>query len=80
MATTEMSVVGIDSDLLGEGLKRVPSPYATDHPRADLLRFKWLQVRWPSKVKPTSKALVDDCVAELSKAGDLHRRLVAAFG
>lgn len=67
------------ADVVGEGLKKVPAPYPADHPRADLLRFKWLQVRWSSKVKAGAPDLVGLCAAELSKAGDLHRRLVGGF-
>lgn len=37
-------------DVEGQELKRVPSPYAQDHPRADLLRHKRLIYwkRWPA--------------------------------
>lgn len=67
------------ADVVGEGLKKVPTPYQADHPRGDLLRFKWLQVRWTSKVKASSADLVGACADQLSKAGDLHRRLVGGF-
>lgn len=69
-----------EPDVVGADLKRVPKPYPPDHPRADLLRHKWLQVRWLAYVDPTADDLVDRCVEDLAMAGDLHRRLVAAFG
>ena len=60
-------------------LKRVPAPYDQDHPHGDLLRRKWLQVRWrrelPSSVG--SSAFVDFCAAELERAVPVHEWLVA---
>lgn len=70
---------GTGADVVGEGLKRVPAGYPDDHPRADLLRFKWLQVRWTAKVEATSADFVDGCAEELGRAGDLHRRLAGSF-
>jgi uncharacterized protein (DUF2461 family) len=67
------------ADVVGADLKRVPAPYPADHPRADLLRHKWLQVRWLADVDPTSETFVEACADELAKAGDLHRRLVGSF-
>lgn len=67
------------AEVVGAGLKRVPAPYDADHPRADLLRHKWLQVRWVADLDMTGDDAVDACAAELTKAGDLHRRLVGAF-
>lgn len=37
------------ADVVGEVLKRVPAPHAADHPRANLLRHKMIQVRWQEK-------------------------------
>ncbi len=66
------------ADLVGEGLKKVPKPFASDHPRGDLLRHKGLQIRWirpvPSDI--TSEAFVAWCATELQKAGPVHRWLV----
>ncbi len=76
----ETLVAATGAEVVGEGYKRVPKPYPVDHPRADLLRHKWLQVRWLTDDPPTIADLADRCAAELQRAGDLHRRLVAAFG
>lgn len=68
------------ADVVGQSLKRVPKPYDPDHPRADLLRHKWLQVRWPEPVpavigKPT---FVNWCVERLEQCLPVHRVLVDA--
>ncbi|MEX1280532.1 MAG: DUF2461 family protein [Acidimicrobiia bacterium] len=76
----ETLVTATGAEVVGEGYKRVPKPHPVDHPRADLLRHKWLQVRWPTDDPPTIADLADRCADELQRAGDLHRRLVAAFG
>ena len=58
------------SDVEGQELKRVPSPYAQDHPRADLLRHKRLIYwkRWP--VGPwIATAKVKDRVAQAWRDG-----------
>lgn len=78
-SAVESLAAATGADVVGADLKRVPAPYPADHPRADLLRHKWLQVRWLADVDPTSGTFVDDCAAQLAAAGDLHRRLVGAF-
>ena len=65
-------------DIDGQGLKRVPSPYSEDHPRAELLKYKALQVRWP---EPTPAIIhkpgfVDWCVKRLIVVSPVHRWLV----
>jgi hypothetical protein len=66
------------AEVVGEGLKKVPKPYDADHPRADLLRHKGLQIRWVPKTKApiTSVKLVDWCGKELAKTADVHSWLV----
>ena len=67
------------ADVAGMDYKRVPKPYAADHPRADLLRCKWLQVRWAQSFPDD----VDDahfaswCAKQLLRCADVHRWLVA---
>ena len=67
------------AEVVGADYKRVPKPYPADHPREDLLRHKWLQIRWaqPLPDEATSAAFADWCGDRLSLAGDLHRWLVA---
>ncbi len=66
------------ADVAGADYKRVPKPYAADHPRADLLRHKWLQVRWgapfPGDVEPADFA--EWCARHLLRCADIHRWLV----
>ncbi|MGI9603656.1 MAG: DUF2461 domain-containing protein, partial [Acidimicrobiales bacterium] len=54
VTTKQAEVVGLE-------LKRVPKPYPADHPRGDLLRHKWLQIRWlePMPDSVGSPAFVD---------------------
>ncbi|MEM9564322.1 MAG: DUF2461 family protein, partial [Actinomycetota bacterium] len=55
---------GRDLDIDGQGYKRVPKPYADDHPRADLLRHKMgLQARWLEPIPESlgGPELVDHC-------------------
>jgi uncharacterized protein (TIGR02453 family) len=65
-------------DIAGQELKRVPKPYAGDHPRADLLRHKGFQARWPETTPPEvhSGAFVDWCATRLSACAAIHRWLV----
>ncbi len=66
------------ADVVGEGYKRVPKPYAADHPRADLLRHKGLQIRWVVNVprQITTARFVPWCADQLDKAADVHHWLV----
>lgn len=70
---------GRSLDVAGEGLKRVPSPYDADHPRADLLRHKAFQARWsePTPKKITSRSFVDWCALRLTRCTHVHRWLAA---
>lgn len=70
------------ADIAGEGLKRVPPPYSADHPRADLLRHKMLQVRWSEKAPASiaKPAFVGWCRKRLEACLPVHRALVEAFG
>jgi len=72
---------GRDVDLAGEGYKRVPKPYAEDHPRADLLRHKGIQARWPepTPANVTDAEFVDFCVERLEACAEIHRWFVTYF-
>lgn len=76
-AAVEALQVEQGADLVADGLKRVPKPYPTDHPRELLLRAKGFQVRWV-KATPTeisSAAFVDVCVTELERLSAVHHWL-----
>ncbi len=72
---------GTGADVAGADYKRVPKPYAPDHPRADLLRHKWLQVRWlepfPADADVGEAEFAPWCVRQLLRCADVHRWLVA---
>jgi uncharacterized protein (TIGR02453 family) len=67
-----------DVDVAGAALKRVPAPYGADHPRAELLKHKLIQIRWPEPVPNTvgSARFAPWCDARLARVADLHRWLV----
>ncbi len=67
------------ADIVGEALKRTPSPYDDDHPRAALLRHKMLQVRWILDGVPHEVDLIDHCTTELARSRRLHDELVRLF-
>ncbi len=71
-----------DADIVGQDLKRVPAPYPAEHPRADLLRHKWLQARWPRPLPKSvgGEEFVRYCAGELANAAGLHRWLVEHVG
>lgn len=73
-------VDGADATVVGQELKRVPAPYPADHPQADLLRHKWLQVRWstPHPASIHDAGFAGFCADELGRARDVHRWLVEA--
>lgn len=77
-AAVDHVVKATGADVVGEGLKRVPKPYPADHPRADLLRHKGLQVRWIPDDHPdlTEPSIVDWCADQLTIGADVHRWLV----
>jgi len=63
-----------DIDVAGQALKKVPAPWPEDHPRADLLRHKAFQVRWPES---TPKSVTGDefagfCADRLALLADVH--------
>lgn len=64
--------------VVGAEYKRVPKPYPADHPRADLLRHKWLQVRWgvPFPDEISGPDFPAWCVDRLAAAADVHHWLV----
>ena len=78
-AAIERLVDDTAAEVAGADYKRVPRPYPADHPRADLLRHKWLQVRWmvgfPEDLGEGDFA--PWCVRQLLRCADLHRWLVA---
>ena len=65
--------------MAGEGYKLVPKPYPQDHPRADLLRHKALQVRWsePAPKSITKASFVDHCMKRLEACAPIHHWLVS---
>jgi len=71
-------VDAVGAELPEPELKRVPAPYEPDHPHGDLLRRKWLQVRWRMElpVSVASSDFVQFCVDELSRATPVHEWLV----
>lgn len=70
------------ADVAGEALKKVPKPYAQDHPRGDLLRHKGFQVRWMKKTPKviTTAKFADWCATELERTTSIHKWLVAHLG
>ena len=66
------------AEVAGADYKRVPKPYPVDHPRADLLRHKWLQVRWsqPFPGEAAGVELAPLCAEQLLRCADVHRWLV----
>lgn len=69
---------GRDLDVAGAALKRVPAPYDADHPRAELLKHKGFQARWPepTPAKVSKAGFVDFCADRLALCTDIHRWLV----
>ena len=65
-------------DVAGQALKKVPRPYASDHPRADLLKHKVFQARWPEPTPKQvhSEAFVAWCLKRLVACAPVHRWLV----
>lgn len=70
------------ADVVGESLKRVPKPYAEDHPRGDLLKHKGFQVRWMKKTPKsiTTAAFAEWCASELERTISIHKWLVEHLG
>lgn len=64
------------ADVAGIEYKRVPRPYPAQHPRADLLRCKWLQVRWMEPFPEDGSDFAPWCARHLLRCADVHRWLV----
>ncbi len=71
-----------DYDILAEQYQRVPQGYETDHPRADLLRYKGLAAlyRGVDEALLTSPALVDEVIRHCQVMAPLFRWLVDVHG
>jgi len=67
-----------DLDVVGQVLVKVPKPWPQGHPRADLLRHKMFQVRWPEATPKdvTTEQFADWCTARLAQLADIHHWLV----
>ena len=65
-------------EVVGETLKRVPAPYPADHPRADLLKFKYFQIRYLVPATPAihSAEFVPWCADQFEPLFAIHRWLV----
>ncbi|MCY3647880.1 MAG: DUF2461 domain-containing protein [Chloroflexi bacterium] len=64
------------AEVAGIEYKRVPKPYPAEHPRADLLRCKWLQVRWMEPFPEDDSDLAPWCARHLLRCAAVHRWLV----
>jgi uncharacterized protein (TIGR02453 family) len=65
------------AEVAGQALKRVPSPYPQDHPRAELLRHKMIQVRWQEPLPAVigKPDFVKWCAKHLQRCAPIHRWL-----
>ncbi|HEX4661124.1 MAG TPA: DUF2461 family protein [Streptosporangiaceae bacterium] len=71
------------ADIAGADLKRVPAPFTTDHPGADLLRHgAMFQLRWaePLPAEVSAPAFIQVSAARLARLAGLHRWLVTEAG
>ncbi|MEZ5079218.1 MAG: DUF2461 family protein [Thermoleophilia bacterium] len=66
------------AEVASESVKRVPAPFAADHPRADLLRRTGFQVRFaaPHPASLTDADYVDWCLEHWNALRPVHRWLV----
>jgi uncharacterized protein (TIGR02453 family) len=79
-ALAELAGGGRSIDIGGRDYKRVPRPFAEDHPRADLLRHKaGFQARWSEPLPAVARQgrFVEFCVRRLVSCAPVHRWLVA---
>lgn len=69
-------------ELAGEALKRVPPPWAPDHPRADWLRLNGIQVRLrePLPASLAKPSFASWCATRLRALLPVHDWLVAELG
>jgi hypothetical protein len=60
----------------------VPKPWPDDHPRGNLLKHKFFQVRWAEPVPKsvTKPAFAEFCADRLTLLGDVHHWLVTHIG
>jgi uncharacterized protein (DUF2461 family) len=65
------------AEVAGDQVKKVPSPFDTDHPRADLLRHTGFQVRFIEDLPDVTRPeFADWCVERLDELLPIHRWLV----
>ncbi len=66
------------ADVAGDSLKKVPSPWPADHPRADLLRMNGFQIRFmePLPASVTKPAFAGWCTTRLKRLLPVHDWLV----
>ncbi len=81
-ASLDALVSDTKAEVAGQGLKKVPKPYAEDHPHGDLLRHKGFQVRWIKKTPKsiTTPKFADWCATELERTSKIHHWLVEHLG
>ncbi len=67
------------AEIAGDQVKKVPAPFDTDHPRADLLRRTGFQVRFVDDLPASigSPGFVEWCVERLATLLPVHRWLLA---
>lgn len=67
------------AEVAGEQLKRVPAPFAADHPRADLLRRTGFQIRFVEPLPDgiAAPSFVDWCVERARRLMPVHGWLAA---
>ncbi len=70
------------AQVAGPQLKRVPAPYAADHERAELLRYKGIQCRWSEPSPPSihTAGYVEWCASRLAECIPIHRWFVEHLG
>ncbi len=71
---------GRSLDVAGQEYKKVPKPYAENHPQADLLRHKHaIQARWsePAPASINKPSFVDWCMRRMVACADVHRWFVS---
>lgn len=79
-AVADVKQAVADVDIAGADLKRVPKPFPSDHPNADLLRHKAMfQLRWaePLPAEVSTSDLTEFCAMRLVGLAGLHRWLVS---
>lgn len=67
------------AEVAGDQVKKVPAPFAADHPRADLLRRTGFQVRFIDDLPDSvgTPDFADWCVDRLAALLPVHRWLIA---